>query len=173
MHRLVIAAAAASVLALGGAAHAGWNGEYSGGYAGGYASGPPCGCQGAGYDGAGQWSQSYGNPYVDEDDGYYEGYGYQGQDYVPYETSTYGQDQDWGYQDYGRRDYGYDYGGSYFARPRYRGYESQYDRGYRRPGTYGYRSYRYSTPHYSRPRYSEPTYRYRSYGHSSTDGERG
>lgn len=172
MHRLLIAAAAASVLALGGAAHAGWNGGYSGGYS----SGSSCGCQDSGYEGSGGWSYSYESPYVDLDDGY-ESYGYQGDDYVPFETSTYGRDQDWSYEDYGRRDYAYDDGGSYHARPRYQGYEHDYDRDDRRPRRYGYHSYhytpRYSAPRYSRPRYSAPSYHHRYYGHSSTDGERG
>lgn len=172
MHRLVIAATAASVLALAGAAHAGWNGGYSGGYS----SAPSCGCQDSGYEGSGGWSYNYESPYVDLDDGY-ESYGYEGYDYVPFETSSYGRDQDWSYEDYSRRDYAYDDGGSYYARPRYHGYEHDYDRDGRRPRRYSYRSYhytpRYSTPHYSRPRYSAPSYHHRYYGHSSTDGERG
>ena len=151
---------AASVLALGGAAHAGGSDGY---YGGGWSSAPPCGCQGGyGDESSGGWSYSYESPYVDEDDFYEGGYGYRG-DYVPFEAPAYGADQDWRYgEGYEHRDYDYDYdrgyGGSYHARPRYR----SYGHAYRAPRTYLYRSYHYSAP----------TYR-RSYGHSSTDGERG
>ncbi len=177
MHRLVVAATATSLLALAGAAQAGGSGYYGGyssGYSGGYSSAPSCGCQDQGYEGSGGWSYSYESPYVDLDDAY-EGRGYQGYDYAPFETSTYGRDQDWAYEDYGRRDDRYDYGGSYYSRPRYQGYEHDYDRDreYRRPRRYSYRSYHYSAPHYSRPRESAPSYHHRDYGHSSTDGERG
>ncbi len=181
MHRLVIAGAAASVLALAGAAHAGWSGQY----AGGYSSSPSCGCQG-GYEEGG--SYSYQSPYVDEDDGYSEGgYGYEGGDYVPYQPQASGYEGGYDYNhgygyghgnygygqrdyDYGHRDYGYQRDRGYEARPRYRSYSNtyDYDRTYRAPRSSGYRGYRYSAPHYS-----SPSYRYRSYGHSSTDGERG
>ena len=162
MHRLLIAAAAASVLSMGGLAHAGGNGEYSGGS---YAS--PCGCQG--YGSAGGYGYSDEAPYVDEDDGYYaRSYGYESYDYVPFDSSTYG----YSYEDvYGRGDYSYE-GRDYRQEDeaeRYRSYSYGYDDSRRRARTYSGRSYHYTTPHDSRP-----TYRYRPhYGHSSTDGERG
>lgn len=164
MHRLAIVAAAASILSVGGVAHAGWNGGYSGGS---YA--PPCGCQGYGSSGYGYSDEA---PYVDEDDGYYaRSYGYRSDDYVPFESSTEG----YSYEDvYGRGDYSYE-GRDYRdyrhedEGPRYRSYSYGYDDRRRRARPYSYRSYRYTPPHYGRP-----TYRYRShYGHSSTDGERG
>ena len=159
MHRLLIAAAAASVLSMSGAAQAGGSGGYSGGS---YAS--PCGCQG--YGSAGGYGYSDEAPYVDEDDGYYaRSYGYESYDYVPFESSTYG----YSYEDvYGRGDYSYDRRD--YDAPRHRSYSYSYDDSRRRtPQAYGYRTY-----HYASPRYSRPTYRYRPhYGHSSTDGERG
>lgn len=168
MHRLLIAAAAAAVLSMGAAAHAGGYGEYSGGS---YA--PTCGCQG--YDARSSGDYGYGAqaPYVDEDDGYYaRSYGYRSDDYVPFESSTYG----YSYEDvYGRGDYSYEGRDDRYDRDdeasRYRSYSYDYDDSRRRrtPRTYSYRTYHYSAPHYARP-----AYRYRPRdGHSSTDGERG
>ncbi len=173
MHRLVIAAAAAAVLSVAGAAQAGWNGQASG-----WSAGPSCGCAGDhSYDyGGSDWGDQGG--YVDQDDLYSNGY--QSYDYVPFDNSTYNR-SDEGYRsayDYGRSAEGYGRGnydesryGSYDEQPRERSYPRSYsyERHYRAP-SHSYRDYHYTAPHYSAPRY-------RGYhggdGHSSYDGERG
>ena len=167
MHRLVIAAAAAAVLSVAGAAQAGWGGQ-----APGWSSGPSCGCGGyQGYEGS-SWGDQDG--YVDQDDLY--SYGYRSYDYVPFDGSTdYRSDE--GYRsayDYGRSAEGYGRGtydesqyGAYEKQPRERYYPHSYgyERHYRAP-THSYRDYHYTPPHYSAPHH-------RGYGHSSYDGERG
>ena len=172
MHRLVVAAAAASVLAVTGAAQAGGYGGYGGydSYRGsaGYGGYAPCGCQSYDED-AGGCSYGGDNRYVDLDDLYARGssYSYQSYDYVPFESSTYG----YRYDDvYGRGDY--DFGGtSYRSIPDERSYSHSYDysRRYRAPRSYSYRSYHYEAPHYARPHDRAR----RPYGRSSADGERG
>ncbi len=162
MHRSIIAAAAASVLAIAGGAQAGWNGQASG-----WTSGSSCGCGGG---------QSYGygdSSYVDQDDLY--SYGYRSEDYVPFDSSTYYR-SDEGYRSaydsgrsaegYGRANYDESEYRSYYDRPRERYYPRSYsyERHYRAPA-HSYRDYHYTPPHYRSD--------HRSYGHSSYDGERG
>ena len=172
MHRLIIAAAAASVVAVAGGAQAGWSGQASG-----WSSGSSCGC--GGYQGYGYGDSSYGEQdgYVDQDDLYSQGYSSYG--YVPFDSSTYYR-SDEGYRsayDYGRSAEGYGRGnydesgyGSYYERPRERYYPRSYsyERHYRAPA-HSYRDYHYTAPHYSAPRYRSE---HRG-GHSSYDGERG
>ncbi len=167
MHRLVIAAAAAAVLSVAGAAQAGWHEEATG-----WSSAPSCGCGGyQGYDQGGSgWGDQDG--YLDQDDLYSSGY--QSYGYVPFDSSTYYRSGD-GYRsayDYGRSAEGYGRGnydesqyGSYYEQPRERSYPRNYSYQRRAPRQ-SYRDYHYTAPHYSTPRH-------RSYGHSSYDGERG
>ena len=116
MHRWLMAAAAASVLCVAGAAHAGWSGGYSG---------SSCGCGGSqsyDYQSPSDWSYGSQGGYVDGDDSY----SYQSNDYVPYESSTYyGSSSGYG------RGYGGGYGSAYdYGRSAYGYGRSNYDEAY-------------------------------------------
>ncbi len=165
MYRMLMAAAAAVTLAAGaGAAHAGDYG-YSGGYGyadrGGYSDGysaAPCGCQDYGYEN--------------------DNYGYDGNydiPFLPSESYSHGssyEQRSYDYSSYGQYDRGYGYDRSYDVAPGYGHYTQTYDYDHGdQPRRYSYRrSYHYTAPRYPTHHYN---YRPRDYGHSSRDGERG